>query len=85
MATITGSNVINTAFSPSVGEFTVEVSGGQIQLLYRSEPTTGTWVLADILQPGVHVGEQVVTAAEWKFTPVPAGSATGITFLAAQN
>lgn len=83
MALLTGSNAVNTPFTPAAGDFIVQVTGaGQIQLMRRN--TSGdTFVPADMLNAGAYVVANPVAGAQYQFQAAP-GASSSPTFRADQ-
>jgi len=75
MALITNSSTFNTAFVPTQGEFTIDVTGGQAQLERRGT-SSAAWAHLAILAAGSYDLKQIVTGSEWRFTAPPGGGTT---------
>lgn len=76
MALITDSNTLGTPFTPAVGDFVIQVTGGVVQL-QRRNADAAAWapVEGGIMGPGAYDATQRVAGVDWQFTAPPGGTA----------
>lgn len=65
MATLT--STLGASFTPAVGDFHVQVTGGQCQLVRRNS-SGAAWALAQSLPPGTYVVTNSIAGTDYMVT-----------------
>lgn len=62
-----------TPFTPAVGSFNVQVTGGSAELMRRNN-AGAAWAPVEVLGPGAYVIDNPIAGALYKFTAPPGGT-----------